>query len=98
MFDLGMPPHGGFAIASGRTIAPDPNAGPINGPTGDLYLFSHLQVDAQGSFRIRRDLQFIAAGLNLNNEVLGSTGEATPFLLSVSATSRRTGSVFGGSL
>jgi len=66
---------------SGRTIAPDPDAGPINGPTGDQYLFAHFQVDAQGSFPIRRDLQFIVAGLKLNNEVFRFYNGSGPFFI-----------------
>jgi TonB-dependent receptor len=49
----------------------DPVAGGIKGPCGDLYFYSHFQVDLQGSFRIRRGMYFTAAGLNLNNEVFG---------------------------
>jgi len=41
------------------------------GPNGDVYLYSHTQVDAQGSFRMYRGLQLIVSGLNLNNEVFG---------------------------
>jgi len=43
----------------------------LKGPNGDLYLYSHLQVDAQGQFRIYRGLQLVVAGLNLTNEVFG---------------------------
>ena len=43
----------------------------IKGPNGDVYLYSHLQVDAQASFRMYRGLHFIVAGLNLTNEVFG---------------------------
>ncbi len=43
----------------------------LHGPNGDVYLYSHTQVDAQGSFRMYRGLQLIVAGLNLNNEVFG---------------------------
>ena len=43
----------------------------LKGPNGDVYLYSHTQVDAQGSFRMYRGLQFIVAGLNLTNEVFG---------------------------
>ena len=50
-----------------------PNPVPLGktGPNGDTYLYAHTQVDAQGSFRIRRGLQVIVSGLNLNNEVFG---------------------------
>jgi TonB-dependent receptor len=41
------------------------------GPNGDQYLYAHLQVDAQGSFRVRKDLSVLVQGLNLTNEVFG---------------------------
>ena len=41
------------------------------GPNGDVYLYSHTQVDAQGSFRMYRGLHLIVYGLNLTNEVFG---------------------------
>ena len=49
------------------------NADPagIKGPSGDNYLYSHLQVDAQGSVRVYRGLSLVAYGLNLTNEVFG---------------------------
>jgi TonB-dependent receptor len=43
----------------------------IKGPLGDVYLYSHFQVDAQGSVYLGKSLTFIASGLNLNNEVFG---------------------------
>lgn len=52
--------------------------GPINdpilglkGPTGDNYFYAHTQFDAQGSYRLYRNLQAVASGLNLSNEVFG---------------------------
>jgi TonB-dependent receptor len=66
---------------SGRTIVPITPTPPINGPSGDLYLYPHFQVDAQGSFRIRRGLEFVAAGLNLNNEVFGFYNGSNPFFI-----------------
>jgi TonB-dependent receptor len=49
------------------------NADPtgIKGPSGDNYLYAHLQVDAQGSFRVKSGLSAIVYGLNLTNEVFG---------------------------
>ena len=41
------------------------------GPFGDNYFYAHLQVDAQGSVRMMRGLQFVMYGLNLTNEVFG---------------------------
>jgi TonB-dependent receptor len=52
-------------------LVPIVPAVPINGPSGDQYLYAHFQVDAQASFRIHKGLQFIVSGLNLNNEVFG---------------------------
>ena len=58
--------------SDGTPMAPgDLTAGGTKGPGGDNYLYSHLQVDAQGSVRLARGLQFFAYGLNLTNEVFG---------------------------
>jgi TonB-dependent receptor len=49
----------------------DGTPGGICGPFGDIYFYSHLQVDAQGSIRMGHGLSFTAYGLNLTNEVFG---------------------------
>jgi TonB-dependent receptor len=49
----------------------DPTPGGLKGPFGDVYFYSHLQVDAQGSVRLGHGLNFIMYGLNLTNEVFG---------------------------
>jgi len=36
-----------------------------------VYFYSHIQLDGQGSVRWAHGLEFIAYGLNLNNEVFG---------------------------
>lgn len=41
------------------------------GPLGDNYNYNHLQIDAQGSYALRKGLQLVVSGLNLNNEVFG---------------------------
>ncbi len=46
-------------------------AGGNSGPFGDTYFYSHLQVDAQGSYRLKGGLSFVMYGLNLTNEVFG---------------------------
>jgi TonB-dependent receptor len=51
--------------------SPNPQPLGIKGPNGDVYLYSHLQVDVQASFRMYRGLEFVFAGLNLTNEVFG---------------------------
>jgi TonB-dependent receptor len=45
--------------------------GGLKGPLGDLYLYSHFQVDAQGSVYLGKGFTAIVSGLNLNNEVFG---------------------------
>ena len=43
----------------------------MNGPLSDIYFYSHLQVDAQGSVGMPRGFSLVVSGLNLNNEVFG---------------------------
>jgi TonB-dependent receptor len=43
----------------------------LTGPLGDNYLYSHLQVDAQGSYRLPKGFKVIVSGENLTNEVFG---------------------------
>ena len=45
--------------------------GGVKGPFGDQYLYSHFQIDAQGSYYLGKGFTAIASGLNLNNEVFG---------------------------
>ncbi|HVZ20576.1 MAG TPA: TonB-dependent receptor [Vicinamibacterales bacterium] len=53
------------------TDGTDPTPGGLTGPFGDLYFYSHLQVDAQGSVRLGHGLSVVMYGLNLTNEVFG---------------------------
>jgi TonB-dependent receptor len=48
-----------------------PTPGGLYGPLGDNYLYSHFQLDAQGSYRLKYGLTVMAYGLNLTNEVFG---------------------------
>jgi len=43
----------------------------LKGPLGDNYLYTHLQVDAQGSFVLAKGFTAVVYGLNLTNEVFG---------------------------
>jgi hypothetical protein len=45
--------------------------GGLKGPAGDVYLYSHFQVDAQASYYLGKGFTAIASGLNLNNAVFG---------------------------
>jgi TonB-dependent receptor len=53
------------------TDGTDPTPGGPTGPFGDLYFYSHLQVDAQGSVNLGHQVSFVMYGLNLTNEVFG---------------------------
>ena len=46
-------------------------AGGVNGPLSDIWFYSHVQVDAQGSIRMNHGLTLSYLPLNLNNEVFG---------------------------
>jgi TonB-dependent receptor len=59
----------------------DPTPGGLKGPFGDVYFYSHLQVDAQGSVRLGKGLSFIAYGLNLTNEVFGFYQGSSQFMI-----------------
>ena len=48
-----------------------PTPGGLTGPFGDVYFYSHIQLDAQGSVRLAHGVDFLMYGLNLNNEVFG---------------------------
>ncbi len=48
-----------------------PQVGGTAGPFGDNYLYPHLQVDAQVSYRLPKGLEVYVQGLNLTNEVFG---------------------------
>ena len=61
--------HDGTPTSDGTPSTPTP--GGLKGPDSDIYLYSHLEIDAQGSVRLAHGLTFVAYGLNLNNEVFG---------------------------
>lgn len=51
----------------------------IKGPLGDQYLYSHFQVDAQGSVYMGKGFSATVSGLNLNNAVFGFYQGSTQF-------------------
>src|SRR5215813_9493670 len=69
-----------YAFQDG-TDGSDPTPGGLKGPFGDLYFYSHLQVDAQGSVRLGKGLSFVAYGLNLTNEVFGFYQGSSQFMI-----------------
>jgi TonB-dependent receptor len=58
------------AAGTGPGCEDPANLGP-KGPVGDNYLYAHLQVDAQASFRVQRSLTVLWQGLNLTDQVFG---------------------------
>jgi TonB-dependent receptor len=48
-----------------------PTPGGLHGQNADNYLYSHFQLDAQGSFRLKYGMTLVAYGLNLTNEAFG---------------------------
>src|SRR3984893_7786337 len=63
------------------TIVPAPVPGGVQGPGGDNYLYSHFQVDAQGSYRLGKGWTAIVSALNLNNEVFGFYNGSPQFVV-----------------
>jgi hypothetical protein len=53
----------------------------IKGPLGDQYLYSHFQVDVQGSYYLGKGLTVVASGLNLNNAIFGLYNGSPQFVL-----------------
>ena len=53
-----------------QTAADVSGLGP-HGPSGDIYYYPHLQLDAQASYRIGYGLTALVYGLNITNEVFG---------------------------
>jgi TonB-dependent receptor len=71
--------HDGTPTLDGSPSTPTP--GGLKGPDSDTYLYSHLEIDAQGSVRLPHGLTFVAYGLNLNNEVFGFYNGSTQYMI-----------------
>ena len=59
----------------------DGTPGGVKGPLGDTYLYSHLQIDMQGSVRLEKGFTFVAYILNTNNEVFGFYNGSSPYMI-----------------
>ncbi len=68
---LGMTYNGAMIYQYQYMPSTDPQNLGVKGPAGDIYLYSHFQVDAQASFRVRSGLTLLVQGENLTNEVFG---------------------------
>ncbi len=63
------------------TKSPNPQPGGVKGPNGDNYLYSHFQVDAQGSYYLGKGVTAVVSGLNLNNAVFGFYNGSPQFVV-----------------
>ena len=68
---LGMSYNGSMIYQYQYQTGSDPANLGLKGPAGDIYLYSHFQVDAQASYRVHNGLTLLVQGENLNNEVFG---------------------------
>ncbi len=66
---LGLSYNGANIFAYQWQDGADPTG--IHGPSGDNYLYPHLQVDAQANIRLVNGFSAIVYALNLTNEVFG---------------------------
>lgn len=68
---VGLAYNGASIYSYDYQLASDPSGLGPKGPSGDIYTLSHLQLDVQGSLRLKYGFTFIASGLNLTDEVFG---------------------------
>jgi TonB-dependent receptor len=59
----------------------DGTPGGVTGPLGDTYLYTHLQIDMQGSARLEKGFTFVAYILNTNNQVFGFYNGSSQYLI-----------------
>ncbi len=71
----------GTGISSVANGGNGPTPGGIHGPDADTYLYSHLQIDMQGSVRLNKGFTVIAYILNANNEVFGFYNGSSQYLI-----------------
>jgi len=60
-----------YSTVSHWPIVAGGGGGGPQGPNGDNYFYSHLQIDLQGTYKLPKGFTAVAYGLNLNNEVFG---------------------------
>jgi TonB-dependent receptor len=80
---LGMQYNSAYVFKYVTTVAPgdDSVATGSAGPYGDDHIHEHFQLDAQGSVRLYKGLNFLAYGLNLNNEPFGHFLGSTSYMI-----------------
>jgi TonB-dependent receptor len=68
---LGVTYNGAMIYQYQYMPSSDPQNLGVKGPAGDIYLYSHFQLDAQASFRVNGGLSLLVQGENLTNEAFG---------------------------
>ncbi len=68
---VGLAYNGPSIYGYSYQLSSDPSGLGPKGPSGDVYTLAHLQLDVQGSLRLKYGFTFIASGLNLTDEVFG---------------------------
>ena len=67
--------------SSGNCPTETATPGGLYGPSGDVYLYPHLEIDAQADVYMGKGLTFLFSGLNLNNEVFGFYQGSKPYFI-----------------
>jgi len=68
---VGLAYNGPSIYSYDYQLSSDPSGLGPKGPSGDIYTLAHLQLDVQGSLRLKYGFTFIASALNLTDEVFG---------------------------
>ena len=68
---LGITYNGAMIYQYQYMPSSDPSNLGLKGPAGDIYLYSHFQLDAQATYRVHAGLTLLVQGENLTNEVFG---------------------------
>lgn len=71
--------NSGPIISYGQAAPTALVGGGPKGPNGDDYFYSHLQLDLEGTYRLRKGFTLVASALNLNNEVFGFYNGSTRY-------------------
>jgi len=73
--------HDGTGTSSIANGGNGPTPGGLHGPNSDTYLYTHIQIDMQGSVRMNKGFTLVAYILNASNEVFGFYNGSTQYLI-----------------
>jgi len=71
----------GTGVSSIANGGNGPTPGGPRGPDGDTYLYTHWQIDMQGSLRLQKGFTLVAYILNTNNQVFGFYNGSPQYLI-----------------